>query len=205
MASFIAWVLGNLSYLLADHMQRIIVKILILSVTCIAHSSVLAEGRYNWTQSEIAVLPSYCQGKLTGKKTAVTFNKKDWGHGHHYCYALVFLSRARTKQIPNLGLAISNFDYVDKAWSQSFILRPQMHLYLGEALQMQGDNVGAAQNFMKAIRLKPKHPAGYLALSKQYEKMGAKDQAITTLEDGLKRVPESKSKPLQRKLDKLKK
>lgn len=184
-------------------MQKIITRIFLLTILLIC-AHVLAGNKHEWTQSELAVLPSYCQEKLGGKKSAVKFNRKDWGHGHHYCYALVFLNRAKIKPRTNLGLAISNFNYVDRAWSQSFVLRPQMHLYLAEALQMQGDNVGAGQNYLKAIRLKPKHPAGYLALSRHYEKMGAREQAITTLEDGLKRVPESKSKPLKKKLDKLK-
>lgn len=164
-----------------------------------------AEGRYDFTQGEIALLPPSCQAKLGGKKSYMKFNKEDWGHGHHYCYGVAFLNRAKTKPTPNLDLAISNFGYVDKRWSQTFALRPQMHLYLGKALQMKGDDVGAGQNYLKAIQLKPKHPAGYLALSSHYEKMGAKEQAITTLEDGLKRVPESMSKPLQKKLGRLKK
>lgn len=168
------------------------------------HNSVSADSSFN--QSDYDLLPLYCQEKVGAKKTdTYKFDHKNWRHAHHFCRGLMFLNRAKIKLIPNIDKAISNIKYVDEAWSQSFVLRPQMHLYLGEAYQMAGNDALAAQNYIKAIHLKPKHPAGYLALSRSYEKMGATDEAISALEDGLKRVPESKSKPLRKNLSRLKK
>jgi hypothetical protein len=91
-----------------------------------------------WTAAEVASLPQYCQDRLIEKRNAERWRRElgpeIWEHLHHYCYALIFYSRASTeidarKRRDAAKQGIANFNYVLKRWPPTFPLYQQAQMY----------------------------------------------------------------------------
>ena len=91
-----------------------------------------------WTAAEVASLPQYCSDRLNNSRNRDRW-RREFGveiylHLHHYCYALVFYSRASTefdarKRRSAAKEGIGNFDYVLKRWPPNFPLYQQALIY----------------------------------------------------------------------------
>lgn len=125
---------------------------------------------------------------------------------HHYCWGLVRSNRAnfdrdsRSRDI-NLRTALSDVDYVAKNSAPTCSLFPQIHLRSGEWHLRLGDTTAALVRFQKAIAVDPSLQQAYSGLSRVYQLLDRPDEAIATLEDGIKANP--KSKLLKKRLDSL--
>lgn len=156
------------------------------------------------TDAEIAALPPYCATKFK--------NLPDYGHWvqvlgpsfhdvHHYCDALYQINRYYKSRNPAdqkffIQNALGNLDYM---FSHAMptqprdVLLPEVHFTKGKVLLLAGKDSEAAREFLQAIQLKPDYADPYAALADFYSRIGKKQDALKTLEEGLKQVPASRS------------
>ena len=184
---------------------------LVLPVMVLAGEQITAE--------EIRLLPSYCRGlgpatyEPDALKYATGTFPKNMPHAHHYCHGLQNVLRANKnmgkKSAENYALGVANghFKYVlNHTKAENTGGRYNAYLAMastenGKVLKRQGNTAEAMQMFQQAINYNPKLPQAYAGLSDLYRDLGMIKEAREILEQGLKRVPKSKS--LQRRLDKL--
>lgn len=151
-------------------------------------------------------LPRFCYLKQAGTDAisrpgdqAITdMLGENYQHMHHYCWGVNWANRAdrdwdnKIAQSYDLQVAAANFNYVLEHATPGFFMRPEIHLRLGKVLLRTNNHVEAAQNFLKAIQIKPDYVPAYLALSDFYKETGSLTQARSLLEEGLKQVPSSR-------------
>ena len=172
-----------------------------------------AVGSWEPSDAEMRGLPPYCNGKLKGNKTEAQLWAprlgEGYGHIHHYCVALNFIRRAeknwkdKENQKFNYNRARTNIQYMLTHTSESYFMRPEFHVKLGEVLIQLGRESQGAAEFEKAIAQKADYIPAYTGLSDYYKKLGQLDMAREALQRGLERAPESRS--LKRRLKRLKK
>lgn len=152
------------------------------------------------TDAEIAALPPYCSARF--RHVDMERWQKTMGsifeHVHHYCGALVFLSRYYKISNPQdrrfvLGEVLSNIEYMIKHGDQRSALMPEIHLTKGRALILAGKHAEAANEFIRAIQLKPDYTAPYLAMADFYDQFEKKQDALKILQEGLRHIPTSRS------------
>lgn len=164
------------------------------------------------TESELALMPPYCQAKY-GKdrgnqaisdKWRGIYGDQNWLNQHHYCDALKFIIRAnrslgnKAELTYNLEQAQNGLEHLlASEQTPDWILRPEAHVHLGKIyLRMmrlgKGSEVKAVQNFEQAILIKPDYEPAYSALSDYYVDKGLKQKALNFVEEGLKQSPGSK-------------
>jgi len=194
------------------HSVRIIMisyrKIIYIFAFSLLYPSIAsAVESYYITPAEMAKLPRYCylkqvygEDKNHPEEQAIyDMLGVDYVHMHHYCWGLNYANRAdsdwndKVARSYRLQLAANNFNYVLAAATPGFFMRPEIHLQLGKVLLRAGKSAEAAQNFQKAIQIKPDYVPAYLALSDYYKQIGSPAKALSLLEDGLKQVPSSPS------------
>ena len=118
-----------------------------------------------------------------------------WGHMHHYCDGLRFYDRAVRSQNHKADFrfyienSLDHFDYVLRATSQNFKVRPELMVMRGRTLELAGNVLEAAQHYNAAIQMNPNFSMGYAALGNFYAKSGDKAQALKVYEEGLRRQP----------------
>lgn len=117
-------------------------------------------------------------------------------HVHHYCAALFTLNlsykvtdRNRLPKIYNVVLG--EIGYVEENTSEKFVLRPKM-LYDKVQVLEKLNNIGGIQAYQQSIKLNPKVPLSYIALSDLFKKQNNTKEAIAILEQGLKYKPNAK-------------
>jgi len=146
-------------------------------------------------------LPPWCKARLApSNKAEVDLwyarmgGDKAWSHSHHYCAGLNFLRRAGQPQReksdrPNLlQQAINEFDYmIQHAEPNGSPLMPEVYVNRGKAFDGLNKSGEAIRSFSRAIELRPDWPGGYVALADFYAQRGMKDDARTTLKEGLQR------------------
>jgi len=164
------------------------------------------------TESELALMPPYCQakyGKDRGNK-AITdkwrgiYGDQNWLNQHHYCDALKSIIRAnrsvgdKAELAYNLQGAQQSIEHLLAVeQTADWILRPEAHVNLGK-IYLRMARLGkvsegkAVQNFEQAILVKPDYEPAYAALSDFYADKGLKQKALSAIEDGLKHSPDSK-------------
>ena len=90
-------------------------------------------GKAEANPAELAILPQYCQDRLTRNRDRMQhwhrlFGRENAIHIHHHCYGLLFLNRANavvgddTKRRRMLQRAAKESNYVLSRWSQNFPL-----------------------------------------------------------------------------------
>ena len=153
---------------------------------------------------KLKILPEYCAymqgGSRAGSSNAPRYKEylgEGWRHTHHYCWGLdkmllATLNIADDHQYKYyLGSALTEFDYVLKRVSDSFILKPEVLSRRGMALSSLERDAEATHSFLSAIQLKPDYVFSYIELSKLYSKKGKMKQAREVLNRALKHSPNS--------------
>lgn len=161
------------------------------------------------TEGELALMPPYCQVKLGKDRGNQSLNNQfreiygdqNWLNQHHYCGALKFIIRAnrslgdKYELRYNLEQAQKSIEHLlASEQTPDWILRPEAHVHLGKIyLRMGSGSEGkAVQNFTQAILIQPNYEPAYSALSNFYTDKGLKQNALDTIEEGLRHSPDSK-------------
>ena len=84
-------------------------------------------------------------------------------------------------------------DYVLKNVSPTFKMLPKIYYDQGQIYEMMDKTVKAMQAYQQSIKLNPKLPMPYAALSDLFKKQKNNKEAIMILEQGLKYKPTSKA------------
>ena len=199
--------------------KSIIVKSMLVSALGLP-TAVSAKGGApdSWgpTEAELGTLPEFCVARFKYQSAGIDHPDVDrwsaaigdhWVHIHHHCAAINFLNRA-DKQINDkkarafqLQRARGEFEYMLSHTDETFILLPDVYMYLGKVALKEGEEIKAVNMFRKAISTKPDYTKPYIALSNYYRKSGNKAKAREVLEEALTHAPNSKV--LQRRLKKL--
>lgn len=167
----------------------------------------------NVTAAEMALLPKYCaDAQSFGYGDAYTNtspNAPKWvalmGKGfwaiHHYCWALVNLSRVQKPSMPatvrqfQREYAIDDMKYVIHNTGPDFVMLPEIYTKMGEVYLSLKRPVEAREVFAKARSLKPDYWPPYYHWADHLNRTGQKTEARETVEEGLSYSPGAK--PLQ--------
>ena len=165
-------------------------------------SSCALADENGYSVSEAKQAPPFCLGldlkyfqdSAAYLKTNVKLPGKD---GHHFCNGMKKILRGDYKS------AVNEFDYVEGRSSSisDNELLDSVCLYKAEALGKMGQTGLALQEYNKAIQLNPKYHQAYARLADFYLKLGMKQDALDTINTGLKFSPNSKG--LRNRLHKL--
>lgn len=162
--------------------------------------------------SEISSLPQYCQAKLRknpGSREYKTWEGvlgPDFVHTHHFCNGLNKINRYykasnQYDQKFYLGEAITEFNYMVSQAAPTYSLMPEVYLNRGFALSKLGRDGEAIADLMKASNLTPRSPRIYITIADFYADRKLTKEALVTVTEGLKHVPQSKM--LQRRYEEL--
>lgn len=157
------------------------------------------------TDEDYALLPPYCK-VAQGAPNHEDPSAKVWGerlgdgfsHVHHYCWGLFDVSNAyktfdKASRNGLLGAAIREMQYVQRNAPPTFVLQPKISYDIGQILEELDDNAGAMHAYYQSIKLNPKLPRPYAALSDLFKKQNNTKEALAILEQGLKYKPKSKT------------
>lgn len=120
-------------------------------------------------------------------------------HMHHYCYGLMATNRAiyssptHEARLHNLGVSITEFDYVIQRAPPDFALLPEMLTRKGESLISLDRGPEGVGVLRRAIDLKPDYWPPYAAASDYYKDHGAPAKAREWLEKGLAAAPDTRA------------
>ena len=160
------------------------------------------------TDEDFALLPPYCKARKLMEETRyvdpslqklwMTRLGSDFQHVHHYCWGLFDLYNAhkifdKARRDELLFSAIEEMHYVQQHAAPQFVLQPKISYDIGQIREELGDNSGAMQAYYQSIKLNPKLPMPYAALSDLFKKQKNTKEAIAILEQGLKYKPKSKA------------
>lgn len=117
-------------------------------------------------------------------------------HMHHYCWGLDETYRALSEEEEQLrkGLyqsAINDFDYILLRSPDDFVLKPEIYVNKGAALEALGRCVDAVEAYTEALLLRSDYVPAYIGLSNCFEALGDPQRALTVVESGLQQVPGS--------------
>ncbi len=163
---------------------------------------------YYFTASEARQLPPFCLGLSAGnyREDAQSLRKNVRVPGvdtHHFCHGMKSIIRGDQGNKKEYENAVGEFDYVlgrSSTLSQNELL-DSANLYRAEALGKLGRTGPALIAYNKAIQLNPKYHQAYARLADFYLKLGMKQDALDTVNVGLKFSPNSKG--LRNRLRKL--
>ncbi len=159
------------------------------------------------TAGEWALLPKYCIDTQGFKYGDASYNTSPrapywisrmglsfWAM-HHHCWAEIRMLRANEIGLPkpvregHLVGAISDYNYVIRHSTPDFVLLPEMHLRIGDAYTELGDIGRAMIAYQNSRKIKPDYWPAYTHWAKAQEAAGLKASAISTLEEGLRIMP----------------
>ncbi len=132
---------------------------------------------------------------------------ENWMHMHHFCDCIRFTNRAYSSlgnwndMRYNLQVAIGGCDYVFQHAKPGFYMLPEVHLQKGKALKLYRQEGKALIEFMDAIRGNPKLAPAYLELADIQVRSKKPQEALRTVTEGLRHIPDSK--PLKRRYSEL--
>ncbi len=154
-------------------------------------------------------LPAYClytqllpdgDYGLYKSSTAKEYEKK-YGYEafrtlHHYCFGLEKTYQAATEEDERqrrflYQSAVNEFDYVLVRTTDAFILKPEIYVSKGAALEVLGKYADAVQVYTEAIRLVKDYVPAYIGLSNCFETLGDPARALAIVESGLRHAPTS--------------
>lgn len=170
-------------------------------------STALAES-YAISASEARQLPPFCLGlsidNFEEDAKSLKQNIKIPGlDTQHFCHGMKAIIRGDRGEKSYYNTAITEFNYVQSrstTLSQNELLDSNC-LYKAEALGKLGQTGPAITEYNKAIQLNPKYHQAYARLADFYLKLGMKQDALDTVNVGLKFSPNSKG--LRNRLRKL--
>lgn len=165
------------------------------------------KGGGSWqtiTDEELRSLPYYCtvllrKGEGPERNQLRATLGPAFTHLHHYCGALNLMTLAEKAGDPDkkrgyYGAAIDELNYVTGAMGQGYSpILPELNVLSGKASEGLGDKNSALEYYIAAIRMAPKYPLAYTALAEFYLKQHMLTEAQGVAEEGLKRIPNSKS------------
>lgn len=179
-------------------------RLLVHAMIGLTALGVHAEG-INMTEEEYALLPEYCHHKLWVSRTHPnppksekweTFFGPEFVHIHHYCWALVWLSRANRRGEPHrkslLGSVYGDVGYVLKNTGPNFPIRAELYTRQLEVSSLLSDEKAAEQAFRDAVQANPKFVRAYWLRAFWLFKRGKLSEAMKVADQGLEQVPESK-------------
>ncbi len=166
-----------------------------------------------FTPQELKVLPKYCQDKLANKNTShwTRVFGGNWAHMRHYCGAVAWYSKALAAPLDATGRdgrafflteTIGNLNYSIKSATSraastpgaaTWPLLPKAYYKRAKALEAQGQNSNAMQDYQRAINLKKNFALAYAAISDLFKKLGDIKNSKKYVEEGLKYSPNSKA------------
>lgn len=159
------------------------------------------------TEAEYLLLPEFCraQGNVSKyfEKYLIAERKRqlessfgsNYQHFHHYCWALVAISRAYStsadynqRRAHALG-AVHDMGYVLERATANFVLLPEIYTKLGEAYLLARDDVNAEKSFRKAWELKSDYWPPYVWWAQRLMQLGKTQEALAVAESGRKNAP----------------
>lgn len=164
------------------------------------------------TKTEIALLPAYCPDTNTfgyGGEYNPSPNAAKWvsmmGRGfwamHHYCWALIRLTRAEKAGVPPVvqrgyrQAAIGDLYYVVEHSPPDFIMLPEIYTKIGEVQLLLKQFPDARKSFELARSLKADYWPAYFHWADHLRRSGETAKARALVEEGLSHSPDAK--PLQ--------
>jgi tetratricopeptide (TPR) repeat protein len=155
------------------------------------------------TDEEMALQPEFCQVR-EGKRGQAAYDSylarygPGFGHIHHYCYALIFISRYRSSYGDNAARkssfheAIGNLNYVIDRADPGFHFLSDIYVDKGALLASERQYGPALINLHKAIDLNKENPRAYGEMVNVYIALKQRDKALVYATEGLKYNPSSK-------------
>jgi tetratricopeptide (TPR) repeat protein len=199
--------------------ERRIPVVIGFTLALLVPARVVAEPHRFDRPREMFMLPEYCKYTQDFRDHIPGANNKDevarWTavigptfiHMHHYCYGLqatnraAFMSPTREERMHNLGVSVTEFDYVIDRAPADFSLLPEILTKKGENLiQLTAVGKGMAE-LQRAIDMKADQWEAYAAISDYYKEVGQLAKAREWLEKGLANRPNTM--PLMRRLSAL--
>lgn len=185
------------------------------ALALLAPMHVEAEPHFFNNPREMFLLPEYCKYTQDFREHVAGGNNpaeiQRWTaimgptfiHMHHYCYGLQainrasFLSPTPEDRRHNLGISVTEFDYVIERSPPDFGLLPEIFTKKGESL-LQMDSLGKGiSELQRAIDMKPDYWQAYAAASDYYKGAGQLAKAREWVEKGLSVLPDKQ--PLLRR------
>lgn len=149
-----------------------------------------------------AMLPPYCKDsvdqKAVGYQEWVNKLGPDFVHVRHYCAGLYTMAVGvklfdKSKREEAFNNAIQEMDYVLRYASADFALLPKISYDIGQLYEKLDKTDDAIKAYQYSIKLNPKLPIPYAALSDLFKKQKDTKAAVSILEQGLKYKPDSKA------------
>lgn len=185
--------------------MKILKNALYISLFLISQWPYISEAKPE-SDEDWAQLPPYCKyaqlAPLQGDPGAKVWKERlgeGYPHIHHYCWGLWQVMEAHKILDSKEGRdftfkqAIQNMQYVQNEAPPTFVLQPKISYDIGQIREELGDNSGAMQAYYQSIKLNPKLPKPYAAISDLFKKQNNTKEAIAILEQGLKYKPKSKA------------
>jgi len=128
-----------------------------------------------------------------------TSDRENWQHMHHFCDCMRFTDRAyaslgRPYEVRyNLEIGIGGCDYVLSHTKPDFYMRPEVHVQKGKALILAKKDSEAVKEFLLAIKGNPSLAKAYSELGRVQARLGIKQEALKTVTEGLRFVPDSRA------------
>ena len=119
-------------------------------------------------------------------------------HMHHYCFGLenTYQASLEDEQPARLRLysqAVREFDYVLDRSTDDFVLKPEIYVNKGAALEVLGLYADAVEAYTNALTLKRDYVPAYIGLSNCFEVLGDPARALAMVDSGLQQVPGSEA------------
>lgn len=144
-------------------------------------------------EAELRVLPQFCRTGFAVYK----LQGKEWLN--HLCPGLYALNDAQKivgneeKRRYALDRAVGELSYTINNTTDQVPFRSSIFVKRGNAYEMQGNHGKAIADYQAAIVRDAKNATAYTALANLFSKMGAKDEALQVIDNGLAANPESKA------------
>lgn len=169
--------------------------------------SVPANAAYEISDEEYRLLPAYChhQNHVSARHRPVRSLKweaylgNDFLHVHHWCIVYVWMMRAyKVGPLSREGkhlLVEADHDatYFITRMRPDSPLAAEAYSKRGEVYLLQRNYAAAEVDFMRARQINPAKPEPYFWWARFLFDNGKRDEALATLDEGLKHAPNAKS------------
>lgn len=187
------------------------VRLLLTTIFCLLAAPAFANKPKSITKAEMALIPTYCPDTMgfsygdahynTSPRAShwVSMLGKDFWHLHHYCWALINLSRANRYGISKLqrkGLlesVLSDYQYVLDRADPEFLLLPEILTRAGEVELKLAHPERAEGAFTRARQLKPDYWPAYSHWIEYLIAKGRRAEAKSLAQEGLEYSPTVKT------------
>jgi len=163
---------------------------------------------FDMTDTEHRLLPPYCRNhrwvasrssKLEAEREWMNILGQDYYVIHHYCWAIVSVSRSYRPGLPDrvrkhhLELAVADIHFSTDKATPGFVLLPEIYTKLGEAYLGLHDDKNAEVAFRTAWEAKPSYWPPYVWWAQRLLKQGKVREALLVAEEGKKNAPDAKA------------